>query len=80
MARVTSGRLVRPSNLAERRLLLSLGIVVLRVPRKTNPYLVARRLERAARCEGDDVVLLRSLVGPAATHDPTASVQADYRS
>jgi hypothetical protein len=75
MARVTSGRLVRPSNLAERRLLLSLGIVVLRVPRRTNPYLVARRLERAARC-GDDVVLLRSLVRPAAGLDPQGSNDA----
>lgn len=72
MARVTSGRLVRPSNLAERRLLLSLGIVVLRVPRRTNPYLVARRLERAARCDGDDIVLLRCLARPAAELDAKA--------
>ncbi len=63
MARVTRGRLVRPSNLAERRLLLSLGIIILRVPRKTNPYLIARRLERAARCEGADMALLRTLLG-----------------
>lgn len=76
MARVTSGRLVRPSNLAERRLLLSLGIVVLRVPRRTNPYLVARRLERAVRCDGDDVVLLRSLARPAAELDPPGSCSA----
>ena len=76
MARVTSGRLVRPSNLAERRLLLSLGIVVLRVPRTTNPYLVARRLERAARRDGDDVVLLRSLARPVADLDSKASCAA----
>jgi len=62
MARVTSGRLIRPSNLAERRLLLSLGIVVLRVPRGTNPYIVARRIERAARYDSEDLVLLRDLV------------------
>ena len=84
MARVTSGRLVRPSNLAERRLLLSLGIVVLRVPRRMNPYLVARRLERAARCDGDDVVLLRCLARPAAELDPKGSksvqAQADTHS
>jgi hypothetical protein len=62
MARVTSGRLIRPSNLAERRLLLSLGMVVLRVPRGTNPYVIARRLERAARRDSEDLVLLRELV------------------
>ena len=62
MARVTGGRLIRPSNLAERRLLLSLGIVVLRVPRGTNPYVVARRLERAARRDSEDLVSLRDLV------------------
>jgi len=62
MARVTGGRLIRPSNLAERRLLLSLGIVVLRVPRVTNPYVIARRLERAARRDSEDLVLLRDLV------------------
>lgn len=66
MARITSGRLIRPSNLAERRLLLSLGIVVLRVPRGTNPYVIARRLERAARQQGADVALLRLLAERAA--------------
>jgi hypothetical protein len=62
MARVTNGRLIRPSNLAERRLLLSLGLVVLRVPRGTNPYVIARRLERAARRDCEDLILLRDLV------------------
>jgi hypothetical protein len=62
MARVTNGRLIRPSNLAERRLLLSLGLVVLQVPRGTNPYVIARRLERAARRDCEDLVLLRDLV------------------
>ena len=62
MARVTSGRQIRPSNLAERRLLLSLGIVVLRVPRGTNPYVIARWLERAARRDSEDLVFLRDFV------------------
>ena len=62
MARVTGGRLIRPSNLAERRLLLSLGIDVLRVPRGTNPYVIARRLERAVRRDSEDLTLLRDLV------------------
>jgi hypothetical protein len=61
MARV-SGRVIRPSNLAERRLLFSLGIIVLRVPRGTNPYVIARRLERAAHRDSEDLELLRELV------------------
>lgn len=41
------GRLLRPSNLAERRLLLGhFGTSALRVPRKYNIYSIARRLER----------------------------------
>ena len=41
------GRLLRPSTLAERRLLLGhFGASALRVPRKYNIYAVARRLER----------------------------------
>lgn len=50
------GRTLRPSNLAERRLLLSsLGTQALRVPRKANPYLIARRLERAAKGNHPDI-------------------------
>ena len=46
MARIT-GRLIRPSNLAERRLMFSLGLgSTLRVQRSANPYAVARRLKR----------------------------------
>jgi len=53
------GRTLRPSNLAERRLLLSsLGTQTLRVPRKANPYLIARRLERAAKDNHPDVLFV----------------------
>ena len=53
------GRTLRPSNLAERRLLLSsLGTQTLRVPRKTNPYLIARRLERAAKGNHPDILFV----------------------
>lgn len=52
--RVTHGRTLRPSNLAERRLLLSsLGTNAIRVPRSVNPYVLARRLERAAKGHPD---------------------------
>ena len=62
MARVTSGRVVRPSNLAERRLMLRFGAEVIRVPRCQNPYIVARKLERAARSDGADVACIMQLV------------------
>jgi hypothetical protein len=44
-----NGRTLRPSTLAERRLLISLGTDALRVPRNMNPFTVARRLRRAAK-------------------------------
>lgn len=52
------GRVLRPSNLAERRLLLSLGVDTvagLRVPRDENPFQIARRIRRiaAGTCCGD---------------------------
>jgi hypothetical protein len=44
-----NGRTLRPSTMAERRLLISLGTAALRVPRTMNPFTVARRLRRAAK-------------------------------
>ena len=63
---IVTGRTVRPSNLAERRLLLSVGVRHLRVPRSQNPYAVARRLSRLA--SGSDLSELRKLV--ASTRRP----------
>jgi hypothetical protein len=54
-----TGRTVRPSTLAERRLLLSVGVTCVRVPRSENPYAVARRLARLAR--SGDAAELRKL-------------------
>jgi hypothetical protein len=56
-----NGRTLRPSTLAERRLLLSLGTDVLRVPRDMNPFTVARRLGRAARGQSPDHDFAREL-------------------
>lgn len=56
------GRILRPSTLAERRLMTSLGVDFIRVPRKHNPFIVARRFERAARCETPDHQYLRHVV------------------
>jgi hypothetical protein len=60
------GRTLRPSNLAERRLLLSsLGTQALRVPRKANPYLIARRLERAAKGNHPDILFVCDVMNRA---------------
>jgi hypothetical protein len=73
------GRTLRPSNLAERRLLLSLGSPALRVPRAANPYLIARRLERAARGNNPDVLFVCDVLNrarnrtPETTHAPDQS-------
>jgi hypothetical protein len=57
-----NGRTLRPSTLAERRLLLSLGTASLRVPRNMNPFAVARRLRRAAQGCSPDHEFARALV------------------
>jgi hypothetical protein len=57
-----NGRTLRPSTLAERRLLLSLGTDSVRVPRHLNPFAAARRLRRAAQCPCPDHEFARSLV------------------
>ncbi|WP_438040214.1 hypothetical protein [Sorangium sp. So ce128] len=57
-----NGRTLRPSTLAERRLLLSLGTASLRVPRSMNPFAVARRLRRAALGNSPDHEFARDLV------------------
>jgi hypothetical protein len=56
------GRVIRPSNLAERRLLTALGVDLIRVPRGTNPFVVARRFARAARCDTPDHRFIRAIV------------------
>lgn len=55
-----NGRILRPSDLAERRLMLSaFGTLSLRVPRGANPYLLARRLRRAAHDDHPDLLFVR---------------------
>ena len=41
-----TGRILRPSNLVERRLLMSLGVDYIRVSRAFNPYAGARLVKR----------------------------------
>jgi hypothetical protein len=68
-----NGRTIRPSTLAERRLLLSLGTPTLRVPRQHNPYIVARRLARAARGDSPDVLFVRDVVSNHKPRPPRPS-------
>lgn len=74
-----SGRVLRPSNLAERRLMLSMGVHSIRIPRNQNPYVVARRLARAARCDTEDHRFLRSLI-EAERREPRPSPEGDETS
>jgi hypothetical protein len=75
--RVT-GRTVRPSTLAERRLMLSVfGTSALRIPRKTNPYLAARKLARAARHENDDLLFVQAAVSGCRPRVPAPTPGTD---
>jgi hypothetical protein len=57
-----NGRVLRPSTLAERRLLLGhLGVSFIRIPRSQNPYAVARRIERYLK-KNEDVAFFKMLV------------------
>jgi hypothetical protein len=55
------GRLLRPATLAERRVFLSLGVTALRVPRKYNPFQIARLIRRIALGIPADAKVLRAL-------------------
>jgi hypothetical protein len=57
-----NGRLLRPSTLAERRVLIALGIDSIRVPRHENPFRVARLVEHLADTRGSGFRLLKRLV------------------
>lgn len=57
-----NGRLLRPSTLAERRLLKGFGIDSLRVPRSHNPYAVARQIQRLARGSTAELQIIREVI------------------
>jgi hypothetical protein len=56
------GRLLRPSTLAERRILKALGTDVLRVPRRLNPFAVARHIRKLAAGTGGNLPELRAML------------------
>jgi len=60
------GRKIWPSTLQERRVLVALGGVPLRIPRGVSPFMVARRLSRAAASEHPDVLFVREALAQRA--------------
>lgn len=58
------GRLLRPENLAERRVLKSLGMDQIRAPRRVNPFAIARLVRRLAAGGADMTKLRRMLRRP----------------
>ena len=65
------GRILRASNLAERRVLLTLGIdhYNFRVPRRLNPFIVARHVRKLAAGRGD-MPALKALLQKTRTATP----------
>ena len=71
------GRLLRPSTLAERRLLLShFGTSAVRIPRSQNIFAVARRVERYLK-KNEDVVFLKKLAAPRRRPVPPITPDVD---
>lgn len=56
------GRRLYPSTMAQRRLMLSLGAYPFYVPRGVSPFLVARKLSRAALGQSAELLLLRQVL------------------
>ena len=74
------GRILRASNLAERRVLLTLGIDHhnFRVPRRLNPFIVARHVRKLAAGRGDMPalkMLLQKTRTPAPTELPDSTTE-----
>lgn len=67
------GRLLRPSTLAERRLLLGcFGTTALRVPRRHNIFAVARRIERYVN-KNEDLAFLKAIFAARASATPPSA-------
>jgi hypothetical protein len=54
-------------------MLSQLGTPALRVPRRINPYLAARKLARAARCDSPDLMFVRDIAARQRVPEPTPS-------
>ena len=78
------GRILRASNLAERRLMTALGVDFIKVPKGTNPFIVMRRFARAARCQTPDHLFVRDVIdrskswpNPSPAPEPDTSEPVD---
>ena len=77
------GRLLRPSTLAERRVLKALGLDAIKVPRRSNPFAVARLIRRIS-LGSPDMAKLKALVHrptpvPAELPDSTSESREEER-
>ncbi len=72
-----NGRTLRASTIAERRLLRSLGVEALHVPRRENPFRVARKVEQIIRRQEEELILLRSLAQGHQPREPKPSPDVD---
>ena len=72
------GRTLRAATLAERRVLKSLGKDSLRVPRRMNPFAVARHIQKIATGRGGDLPALRAML--AKSGPPAAPTLPDSQS
>lgn len=66
-----NGRLLRPSTLAERRVLKGFGVDCIRVPRNHNPYAVARLLRRLARGSSGELQVIHEVIEQDRLRPPT---------
>lgn len=73
-----NGRTLRPSTPTERRLLKSLGSEALHVPRRENPFRVARKIEQLASKIDQELSSLRRLTrSHLKPHEPQPSPGLD---
>jgi hypothetical protein len=77
-----NGRILRPSNLQERRMLHGLGIATpVRVPRNKNPFHIARQLRNLAKATSANLAELReALSRPRALRSPGRIEEGDEQS
>ncbi len=73
------GRQLRASNLAERRVLKALGTDVLRVPRRLNPFAVARHIRKLAAGTGGNLPELRAALAKAPARQGSTGAPAPTR-
>ena len=73
------GRLLRPENLRERRLLRSLGLDHIRAPRRLNPFSLARLIRRMS-AGGEDMRKLKHMLRVGAQPVPQEPTLPDSTS